>query len=122
MKQQNTQNSLNNLELATAYILINVEKGSEKQVINSAKSFGNVKEAYICYGLYDVILKVKLNSTEKLKDLLIHKYRKIKSVKTIIILFIESKKESVSLEPLISCNEYLSYSKEKVLKTLCFPK
>lgn len=82
--------------MTSAYILISVDKGSEKQVLSIAKSFGSVIEAYVCFGLYDLILKVELKSMEDLKELLIHKYGEIKNVKSIIILFIENHSSKIT--------------------------
>lgn len=110
---------MNQPELTIAYVLINTDSGSEKQVISIAKSSGIVIEAFVCFGLYGVLLKVEVDSIEKLKDLLVRKYRKINNVKSIIVLFIENKKEVLSLEALIRCKEYLSFSKEKMLKVNC---
>ena len=111
---------MNQPELTIAYVLINTDSGSEKQVISIAKSSGLVIEAFVCFGLYGVLLKVEVDSIEKLKDLLVRKYRKINNVKSIIVLFIENqKKEVLSLEALIRCKEYLSFSKEKMLKVNC---
>lgn len=110
---------MNQTELTIAYVLINTDIGSEKQVISIAKSSGLVIEAFVCFGLYGVLLKVEVDSIEKLKDLLVRKYRKINNVKSIIVLFIENKKEVLSLEALIRCKEYLIFSKEKMLKVNC---
>ena len=110
---------MNQPELTIAYVLINTDSGYEKQVISIAKSSGIVIEAFVCFGLYGVLLKVEVDSIEKLKDLLVRKYRKINNVKSIIVLFIENKKEVLSLEALIRCKEYLSFSKEKMLKVNC---
>ena len=104
--------------MTSAYILISVDKGSEKQVLSIAKSFGSVIEAYVCFGLYDLILKVELNSMKDLKELLIHKYGEIENIKSIIILFMENKKEILPLEPLINCSQNVSCSNEKTLKFL----
>ena len=120
MKKQNIQNSTSNLDMVVVYVLINVDSGSEKQVINLAKSFGNVKEAHVCFGLYDVMLKVELDSLENLKELLIHKYKKIKKIKSLLFLFIENKKKITQLDPLNNCSKYLGYSKEKTLEIPCF--
>ena len=120
MKKQNIQNSTSTLDMAVAYVLINVDSGSEKQVINLAKSFGNVKEAHVCFGLYDVMLRVEFDSMENFKELLIHKYRKIKTIKSILFLFVENKKKTTQLDPLNNCSKYLGYLKEKTLEIPCF--
>ena len=106
--------------MTTAYVLIDVDLGSEKEVINLAKSFGNVKEAHVCFGLYNVMLRVEFDSLKNLKELLIHKYEKIKTLKSILILFVENKKKTTQLDPLNNCSKYLGYLKEKTLEIPCF--
>ena len=122
MKKQNIQNSISNLDMVAVYVLINVDSGSEKQVIDLVKSFGNMKEAHVCFGLYDVVLKVELDSLENLKELLIHKYKKIKTIKSILFLFVENKKKITQVDQLNDCSKYLGYSKEKTLEIPCFSK
>ena len=55
-----------------AFVLINVESGSEDEVLNQLKSIQGVEEAYFSYGVYDIITKIKADTMEKLKDLVTH--------------------------------------------------
>ena len=42
-----------------AFVLINSEAGTEKEILKELKSIKEVKEAYVVYGTYDVIAKVR---------------------------------------------------------------
>jgi DNA-binding Lrp family transcriptional regulator len=42
-----------------AFVLINAEIGFEDEVLKSLKKIENVKEAYMVYGIYDIIVRVE---------------------------------------------------------------
>ena len=45
-----------------AFVLINAEIGSEDAVVKELKAVSNVKEAYMVYGVYDIVAKVAADS------------------------------------------------------------
>ena len=69
-----------------AYVLINVESGSEKEVVNQLKTVAGVEEAYYSYGVYDIISKVKAETMEELKDLVTRKIRTLNRVRSTLTL------------------------------------
>jgi DNA-binding Lrp family transcriptional regulator len=69
-----------------AYVLINVESGSEEEVVNQLKRIEGVEEAYFSYGVYDIITKVKAESMEKLKDMVTRKIRTLNRVRSTLTL------------------------------------
>lgn len=71
-----------------AYVLFNVEAGSEGQVLKDAKDTVGVQEAYVSYGVYDLIIKVKADSTEQLKEVVTHRLRAIKNVRSTLTLIL----------------------------------
>jgi DNA-binding Lrp family transcriptional regulator len=71
-----------------AYVLFNVGAGSEDQVLKDVRSIGGVQEAYVSYGVYDLVLKVKADSMEQLKELVTHRLRKIKNVSSTLTLML----------------------------------
>jgi len=71
-----------------AYVLFNVEAGSEEQVLKDAKAVGGVQEAYVSYGVFDLVMKVKAESMEKLKELVTHQLRTIKNVRSTLTLIL----------------------------------
>ena len=69
-----------------AFILINVETGEEDNVYRQVKAMGFVEEAYVSYGVYDLITKVKADTMVELKDEVTKKIRQIKQVRSSLTL------------------------------------
>ncbi len=69
-----------------AFVLINVESGSEEKVLKQLKNLGPVQEAYVSYGVYDLITKVKADTMDELKEIVTHKIRSISQVRSTLTL------------------------------------
>jgi DNA-binding Lrp family transcriptional regulator len=69
-----------------AYVLFNVESSSEDSVLKQLKSLGNIEESYISYGVYDLVIRIKADTMEELKELVTYKIRKIKQVRSTLTL------------------------------------
>ena len=72
-----------------AFVLINVESGSEDDVLKELKVIEGVEEAYFSYGVYDIITKIKANTMEQLKELVTRRVRtlpKVRSTLTLIMM------------------------------------
>ena len=72
--------------LKKAYVLLNVEIDSEKEVLDSLKEIPEVKEAYQIYAVYDLIIHIEADTSNKLKGLInrIRDIEKIRSTMTLI--------------------------------------
>jgi DNA-binding Lrp family transcriptional regulator len=79
-----------------AYVLFNVGAGSEEQVLKDAKAIGGVQEAYVSYGVYDLVMNVKADTMEKLKEIVTHRLRRIANVRSTLTLLLTE--ESLSKE------------------------
>ena len=71
-----------------AYVLLNVELGSEDSVLSQLRSLNNVQEVYVSYGVYDLIILVRASAMEELKDLVTHKIRTINQVRSTLTLIL----------------------------------
>jgi len=69
-----------------AFVLINVESGSEDEVLKDLKKIEGVEEAYFSYGVYDLISKVKADTMEQLKELVTRKIRTLSKVRSTLTL------------------------------------
>ena len=72
-----------------AFVLINVESGSEDDVLKEIKKLKGVEEAYFSYGVYDLVTKIKADTMEQLKEMVTRKVRalsKVRSTLTLIML------------------------------------
>jgi DNA-binding Lrp family transcriptional regulator len=71
-----------------AYVLFNVGSGSEDQVLKDAQSIGGVQESYVSYGVYDLVMKIKTDTMEQLKELVSHRLRTINNVRSTLTLIL----------------------------------
>jgi DNA-binding Lrp family transcriptional regulator len=76
------------MKVPKAYVLINLESGSEEQVIAQLKKIQGVHETYLSYGVYDLIVKVEAENMEKLKESVTHKIRTISQVRSTLTLIL----------------------------------
>ena len=72
--------------MATAYVLINCELGSEESVISELKSIEDVVEVHGTFGAYDILAKVESNQVETLRETITWKIRKIPKIRSTLTL------------------------------------
>ena len=71
-----------------AYVLFSVGSGSEETVTKEIRAIAGVQEAYVSYGVYDLIVKIKTDSMEQLKELVSHRLRLIANVRSTLTLIL----------------------------------
>ena len=71
-----------------AFVLINAEIGSEEEVLRELKKLGNIKEAYLVYGVYDIVAKIEAETMEKLKELTSFKVRRLNKVRSTLTMIV----------------------------------
>jgi DNA-binding Lrp family transcriptional regulator len=69
-----------------AFVLINVESGSEDEVLKELKATEGVEESYFSYGVYDIITKIRAGTMEKLKDMVTRRIRTLNRVRSTLTL------------------------------------
>ena len=69
-----------------AFVLINVESGSEDEVLKELKTMEGVEEAYFSYGVYDLITKIRADSMDRLKEVVTRKIRTLSKVRSTLTL------------------------------------
>ncbi|MGO8806727.1 MAG: Lrp/AsnC ligand binding domain-containing protein [Candidatus Bathyarchaeia archaeon] len=74
--------------MVQAYILLNVEPGAEGKVLERLKNLAIVIEAYVSYGVYDLIIRLKSATMEEMKETVSHKIRTIDQVRSTVTLII----------------------------------
>jgi DNA-binding Lrp family transcriptional regulator len=73
-----------------AFVLFNVETGSEDFVLKQLKNISSIEEAYVSYGVYDLIVRINAGTMEELKEIVTHKIRAINQVRsTLTLMMIE---------------------------------
>ncbi len=84
--------------MPSAYVLFTVSPGCEDSVLEAAKNTGEVEEAFVSYGAYDLIVKAKADSMEELKELVTYKLRTIANVTSTLTLMIDQDNKIRRLE------------------------
>jgi len=74
--------------MPSAFMLINVESGKEDTALRQLIKIDTVEEAYISYGVYDLIIKIRADTMEALKDTVTHKIRRIDVVRSSLTLIL----------------------------------
>jgi DNA-binding Lrp family transcriptional regulator len=70
--------------MPVSYVLINVEPGSEEEVLKEVRKLPNVKECNRMYGIYDMIAKVEADSMDGLKEIITWKIRRLPGVRSTV--------------------------------------
>ena len=72
--------------MATAYVLINCELGSEESIIEQLKTLDGVIEVHGTFGAYDILAKIESSTVEVLRETITWKIRKIDKIRSTLTL------------------------------------
>jgi DNA-binding Lrp family transcriptional regulator len=72
--------------MATAYVLINCELGSEESIIQELKNLDGVIEVHGTFGAYDILTKIESPTVEVLREVITWKIRKIDQIRSTLTL------------------------------------
>jgi len=72
--------------MATAYILINCELGSEESIIQQLKNLAGISEVHGTFGAYDILAKIESAQVEELRETITWKIRKIDKIRSTLTL------------------------------------
>ena len=72
--------------MSIAFVLLNVNLGTEGNVISGLREIEGVKEAWQIYGVYDIIAKIEAEDMARLKDILQEKVRRLDNVRSTLTL------------------------------------
>jgi DNA-binding Lrp family transcriptional regulator len=74
-------------KLPTAYVLLNTEIGSERDVLHAIKGIEGVQEAFRLWGIYDIVARVKADTIDKLNQIIGEKlqFSKVHSKMTVMV-------------------------------------
>ena len=71
-----------------AYVVVNVEIGLEKKMLDELKEIPEVKEAYLIDSVYDIIVRVETDTMFNLKDVINSKIRKLEKVRSTLTMIV----------------------------------
>ena len=72
--------------MATAYVLINCELGSEESIIEQLKNLDGVIEVLGTFGAYDILAKIESPTVDVIRETITWKIRKIDQIRSTLTL------------------------------------
>ena len=72
--------------MATAYVLVNCELGSEESIIQQLKNVDGIIEVHGTFGAYDILTKVESTTVETLREIITRNIRKIDHIRSTLTL------------------------------------
>tara|TARA_Y100001949_G_scaffold157407_1_gene146938 strand:- start:159 stop:398 length:240 start_codon:yes stop_codon:yes gene_type:complete len=72
--------------MATAYVLINCELGSEESIIQELNNLDGVIEVHGTFGAYDILAKIESPTVDALRETITWKIRKIDQIRSTLTL------------------------------------
>ena len=84
--------------MPTAYVLLNSDLGSDESIINEVKQILAEEDVTFevqgVYGVYDIVLKLFSDDSEKLRALITDKVRKISKVQSTLTMMVIEEQEN----------------------------
>jgi DNA-binding Lrp family transcriptional regulator len=74
--------------MISAVVLVNTDLDAQKRVIESIRLVDGVEEAHALYGVYDLLIKIKGSSIDKLKEIAKLRIKPIAGVNSSLTLMI----------------------------------
>lgn len=73
--------------MVIAFVLISCDLGTEDNVISGLKAIEGIKEIFVTFGVYDILVKAEAENFETLRDTIITwKIRKIPGIRSTLTL------------------------------------
>ena len=72
--------------MATAYVSVNCDLGSEETVIEDLKHIESVREISGTFGAYDIVAKIESSEKDKLRETITWNIRKLEHVRSTLTL------------------------------------
>lgn len=76
------------VRMPMAYVLITTETGAVESVLNSLKKIDSVKDTYMVYGVYDIIVTVKAETMDKLKKIVTWDLRSLDRIRSTLTMIV----------------------------------
>ncbi len=74
--------------MALAFVLLNVEPGTEEEVRDTVSKIEEVEEAHLVYGTYDLVLKLRADTMDEVKKAVTGKIRKLDEVRSTLTMLV----------------------------------
>lgn len=75
-------------KMTKALVLINTQLGKEDEALKKVREIAEVQEAYLTYGVYDIIAQIQTNDPQRLAKLVTDRVRKTGTIQSTITLVV----------------------------------
>lgn len=65
-----------------AFVFMNIDAGSETEVLKTLRTVPEVKESFFVYGVYDIVAKIETDTMDKLKEVITWQVRRLEKVRS----------------------------------------
>lgn len=83
--------------MVTAFLLVNAEIGSEIEVLRVLKTIDTVEFAYLVYGVYDIVVKMKTESMDAIKEIISSRLIRSNVVKSCTTMIVIPEKQNFNM-------------------------
>ncbi|MFX0202591.1 MAG: Lrp/AsnC family transcriptional regulator [Candidatus Hodarchaeota archaeon] len=74
--------------MPTAFVLINTDLGAEGEVLNKLENVRGVEEAYMVFGVYDIIARVRTDTMTALREIVTWRVRRLEKVRSTLTMIV----------------------------------
>ncbi len=71
-----------------AFVLLTIEMGSKKKIMDALKAIPEVKEAHQLDGVYDIIARVESDTMLNLRDAISRKIRQLEEIRSTMTMIV----------------------------------
>jgi len=75
-----------------AFVFMNIDAGSENEILNRLRNVPEVKESYFVYGVYDVVAKIETDTMDRLKEVITWKVRRLDKIRSTLTTIVSEEK------------------------------
>ena len=72
--------------MTVGYVLINCELGAEEELIEKIRGVGGVRDVFGTFGAHDIMVKVKADHLEKLREVITWEIQKLDKIRSTVSL------------------------------------
>lgn len=76
--------------MKSCYVLVNTEVGKMKETTKFLKTITLVKDVFVTWGSYDLVVKLEADNLEDLRECVTWKIRKIHAVRSTLTLIVNA--------------------------------
>lgn len=74
--------------MVIAFVFITADTNYVESILNDLKNITSVKQAYMVYGIYDIIAKIKADTLNEIREVVTRQIRRLDKVKSTQLMIV----------------------------------